>query len=90
MTAQFESLITLRPGTTSEFLPSLAQTWNANEDNSFWTFQSATGRDISRRRPDGRAAVKTSFERLFALGLAPSTVLGRFLDRPIRSMRKII
>src|SRR5262245_18222564 len=35
---QFETLITLKSGTTDQFAPLIAQSWESNEDASIWTF----------------------------------------------------
>jgi peptide/nickel transport system substrate-binding protein len=80
MTGPFESLIKLRPGTSSEFEPSLAESWTSNEDQSRWTFRLRPDLTFHNGSPVDAEAVRASFERLFALALAPSTVLGRFIE----------
>lgn len=75
----FEGLIRLAPGTTDEYVPLLAESWEANADKSAWTFRLRNGVTFHDGTPLDAFAARTSYERLFALGLAPSTVLGRFL-----------
>jgi peptide/nickel transport system substrate-binding protein len=75
----FEGLIRLRRGTTDDYEPVLAESWETSADESIWTFR--IREDV--RFQDGSIldafAARASFERVFALGLAPSTVLGRFI-----------
>jgi peptide/nickel transport system substrate-binding protein len=80
MTGVFEGLIKLRPGTASEFVPSLAESWESNEDQSVWTFHLRDGVTFQDGTPVDADAVRASFDRLFALALAPSSVLGRFIQ----------
>jgi peptide/nickel transport system substrate-binding protein len=68
----FEGLIRAKANTTDEFTPVLAESWEANADSSVWTFR-------LRDAPLDAPAARASFERLLTLGLAPSTVLGRFI-----------
>jgi peptide/nickel transport system substrate-binding protein len=78
----FEGLIRLKPGTTDEVVPVLAESWSANTDKSIWTFRLRNGVTFHDGTPLDAEAVRASFERLLGLGLAPSTVLGRFIDDP--------
>lgn len=80
MTGVFEGLIKLRPGTASEFEPSLADRWEANDDRSVWTFHLRPNLRFQDGTPVDANAVHASFERLFALALAPASVLGRFIQ----------
>jgi peptide/nickel transport system substrate-binding protein len=78
----FEGLIRLKPGTTDQYVPQLATAWEANADQSVWTFHLRAGVAFHDGAPFDAVAARASFERLLTLGLAPSTVLGRFLQRP--------
>ncbi len=80
MTGVFEGLIKLRRGATSEFEPSLAESWDSNDDLSVWTFHLRPGVQFHDGSPVDADAVHSSFERLFTLALAPSSVLGRFVQ----------
>jgi peptide/nickel transport system substrate-binding protein len=78
----FEGLIRLKPGTTDEIAPVLAESWSANTDQSVWSFQLRDGVTFHDGTPLDAEAARASFERLLTLGLAPSTVLGRFISDP--------
>jgi peptide/nickel transport system substrate-binding protein len=75
----FEGLIRLKPGTADEYEPVLAESWAVNANMSAWTFRLRDGVTFQDGTACDAFAAKASYERLFALGLAPSTVLGRFL-----------
>jgi peptide/nickel transport system substrate-binding protein len=75
----FEGLIRLKRGTTDEYEPVLAESWEASADESRWTFRLREGVRFQDGTQLDAFAARASFERLFALGLAPSTVLGRFI-----------
>jgi peptide/nickel transport system substrate-binding protein len=76
----FEGLIRLKPGTTDEYDPVLAESWEADAVKSTWTFRLREGVRFQDGSPLDAPAARASFERLFALGLASSTVLGRFIS----------
>jgi peptide/nickel transport system substrate-binding protein len=76
----FEGLIRLKPGTVDEVVPVLAESWWANTEKSIWTFQLRDGVTFHDRTPLDAEAARSSFERLLSLGLAPSTVLSRFIS----------
>ena len=78
----FEGLIRLRPGSADVYEPVLAESWSANRDRSIWTFRLRDGVTFHDGTPLDAEAARASFERLLRLGLAPSTVLGRFIADP--------
>jgi peptide/nickel transport system substrate-binding protein len=78
----FEGLIRLKAGTTDEYVPLLATSWQSNADKRVWTFHLRDGVTFQDGTPLDAAAARVSFERLLRLDLAPSTVLGRFLTDP--------
>jgi peptide/nickel transport system substrate-binding protein len=82
--APFEGLAQLRPGTSDTIVPVLAESWTANPDKSVWTFLLRPGVTFQDGTPLDAEAARASFERLLTLGLAPSTVLARFIDDPAR------
>ena len=49
ITQIFETLVALKPGTT-EPEPGLAESWEANDDGTVWTFKIRAGRQVPRRR----------------------------------------
>jgi peptide/nickel transport system substrate-binding protein len=75
----FEGLIRAKANTTDEFTPVLAETWEANADSSVWTFRLRDDVTFQDGTPLDAPVARASFERLLTLGLAPSTVLGRFI-----------
>jgi peptide/nickel transport system substrate-binding protein len=78
----FEGLIRLKPGSTDEYVPLLAESWTANDDRSIWTFRLRDGVTFHDGTTLDAESARSSFERLFSLGLAPSSVLGRFIADP--------
>ncbi len=80
----FEGLIQIQTGTADTIDPVLAESWTANADKSVWTFFLRPDVTFQDGTPLDAEAARASFERLLTLGLAPSTVLGRFIDDPAR------
>ena len=80
----FEGLIQVQTGTADTIDPVLAESWTANADKSIWTFFLRPDVTFQDGTPLDAEAARASFERLLTLGLAPSTVLGRFIDDPAR------
>jgi peptide/nickel transport system substrate-binding protein len=79
----YDMLIRYRGESTSEFEPMLAESWEANAENTSFTFKIKP----NARFHDGTAcdaeAVKASFTRFFELGLGPAdNVLKRFIASP--------
>ena len=79
----FEGLIQIH-GMADTIDPVLAESWTANADKSVWTFFLRPDVTFQDGTPLDAEAARASFERLLTLGLAPSTVLGRFIDDPAR------
>jgi peptide/nickel transport system substrate-binding protein len=82
MAGPFEGLIRLKPGTTKEYLPVIAESWEATADQSVWTFHLREGVTFQDGTPLDAEAARLSFARVLTLGLAPSSVLGRFITDP--------
>ncbi len=80
LTGIYESLIRQAPGDGVRLEPWLAESWEPNDDFSSWTFRLRDGVTFQDGSPLTAEAVRASFERLFALQLAPANVLGRFFD----------
>ncbi len=78
----YEGLLRLKAGTTDEYVPLLASSWEANADQSVWTFHLRQGVTFQDGSPFDALAARASYERLWRLGLAPAQVLGRFLTDP--------
>jgi peptide/nickel transport system substrate-binding protein len=77
---QFESLIEVQPGTPDQFIPLIAQSWEANADKSVWTFHLNDATTFQDGTPCDATAVQLSFERLLALELPPSSIIKRFIQ----------
>ena len=80
----FEGLIQIQTGTADTIDPVLAESWTANADKSVWTFFLRPDVTFQDGTPLDAEAARASFERLLTLGLAPSTVLARFIADPAR------
>lgn len=59
----FETLVTLAPGTTSDVVPALAASYEANEDATVWTFKLQEGVNFQDGTPFDAEAVKYNFDR---------------------------
>ncbi len=76
----YESLIRQQPGDGVQLAPWLAESWEANDDHSSWTFHLRDGITFQDGTPLTATAARDSFVRQMTLGLAPANVLGRFLS----------
>lgn len=76
----FEGLIRVKPGTADEFEPVLAESWETDTSASRWRFRLRDGVHFQDGTSLDAAAAEASFARLFALGFAPASVLGRFIE----------
>lgn len=78
----FEGLLSLAPGSREVYQPVLAESWIVSPDQRVWDFRIRPGVTFHDGTPLDAEAARASFERLLTLGLAPSSVLGRFLPDP--------
>ncbi|MEA2582915.1 MAG: peptide/nickel transport system substrate-binding protein [Thermomicrobiales bacterium] len=78
----YEPLIGLVGEKTDEYEGILAESWEANEDKSVWTFHLRDGVTFQDGTPLDAEAVRLSFERFLTLGLGPVNVLSRFVADP--------
>lgn len=78
----YESLIRQRPGEGVVLEPWLAESWEANNDQSSWTFHLRGGVLFQDGSPLTAEAAQASFLRQMKLNLAPANVLGRFFKTP--------
>ncbi|PSL38208.1 peptide/nickel transport system substrate-binding protein [Labedella gwakjiensis] len=74
-TALYERLVTVDPADTSTVLPGLAESWEANEDNTQFTFALDADAVFSDGSPVESTDVKWSFERLVNLQGSASFLL---------------
>ncbi|XVQ09615.1 ABC transporter substrate-binding protein [Spirillospora sp. CA-255316] len=59
----YETLVTLAPGTTSQVVPSLAESWSSNAESTTWTFKLRQGVKFHDGTGFDAAAVKYNFDR---------------------------
>jgi len=78
----YEQLIALKGETTDEYEGLIAERWEANDNQSVWTFHLRPGVTFHDGSPCDAEAVRVSFERLLTLGLAPGYEMARFLSDP--------
>src|SRR5688500_16280605 len=80
--AIYEGLVGLVGSATDEFEGLVAESWEANEDQSVWTFKIRPELTFQDGSPCDSAAVKASYERLLALGQGAVNVVSRFVSDP--------
>jgi peptide/nickel transport system substrate-binding protein len=78
----YEGLVGLVGSATDEFEGLVAESWEANEDQSVWTFKIRPGLTFHDGSPCDSAAVKASYERLLAMGRGAVNVVSRFVSDP--------
>jgi peptide/nickel transport system substrate-binding protein len=78
----YEGLVGLKGGATDEFEGLVAERWEANADQSVWTFTLRPGLAFQDGSPCDSAAVKASYERLLAMDRGAVNVFSRFISDP--------
>jgi peptide/nickel transport system substrate-binding protein len=78
----YEQLMRLKGSSTDEYEPLLAESWEANDDKSVWTFHLREGATFHDGSHCDAEADRLSFERLLTLGLGPYEVVHRFVSDP--------
>ncbi len=78
----YEMLLRLKGESTSEFAPMLAESWEASEDQSTYTFRLAPNVRFHDGAPCDAQAVKDSFARFLEMGQGPVNVIARFVTDP--------
>ncbi len=78
----YEMLVRFKGSETLEFEPMLAESWEASEDQTEWSFSIPEGVTFHDGTPCDAAAVVASFQRFHNLGLGPVGVLTRFVESP--------
>jgi len=78
----YEGLIGLKGGATDEYEGLIAESWEANDDASVWTFKIRPGVTFHNGDPCDAAAVKASYERLLAMNMGAVGVFSRFVSDP--------
>jgi peptide/nickel transport system substrate-binding protein len=78
----YEGLIGLKGGATDEYEGLIADSWEANADQSVWTFHLREGVTFQDGSPCDAEAVRASYERLLTLGKGAFNVVARFAPDP--------
>jgi peptide/nickel transport system substrate-binding protein len=78
----YEGLVGLKGGATDEFEGLVAESWEANEDQSVWTFKIRPGLTFQDGSACDSAAVKASYERMLGLNRGAVAVFSRFISDP--------
>ena len=75
----YEGLIILKDSETDQYDGVLAETWEANEDKSVWTFHLRDGVTFQDGSPCDAEAVRASYERLLTMQKGAYNVVARFV-----------
>ncbi|MGH2617381.1 MAG: ABC transporter substrate-binding protein [Thermomicrobiales bacterium] len=78
----YEGLVGLVGSATDEYEGLVAESWEANDDLSVWTFTIRPDLTFHDGSPCDSAAVKASFERLLAMNRGAVGVFSRFISDP--------
>ena len=78
----YEMLLILKGDSTDEFDPMLAESWEASEDQSTYTFKLYPDVTFHDGTPANAQAVKDSYTRWIELEGSPVNVITRFCDSP--------
>jgi peptide/nickel transport system substrate-binding protein len=78
----YEGLVGLKGAATDELEGLVAESWEANDDQSVWTFKIRPGLTFHDGSACDSAAVKASFERLLAMNRGAVGVVSRFVSDP--------
>jgi peptide/nickel transport system substrate-binding protein len=80
--AIYEGLVGLKGSATDEYEGLVAESWEANDDQSVWTFKIRPGLTFQDGSPCDSAAVKASYERMLAMNMGAVNVFSRFVSDP--------
>jgi peptide/nickel transport system substrate-binding protein len=80
--AVYEGLVGLVGSATDEFEGLVAESWEANDDQSVWTFTIRPGLTFQDASPCDSAAVKASYERMLGMNKGAVAVFSRFISDP--------
>jgi peptide/nickel transport system substrate-binding protein len=80
--AIYEGLVGLKGSATDEFEGLVAESWEANDDQSVWTFKIRSGLTFQDGSACDSAAVKASYERMLGMDRGAVAVFSRFISDP--------
>jgi len=78
----YEGLIGFKDGETDQYEGLIAERWEANADQSVWTFHLRPGVTFQDGSPCDAEAVRASYERLLTMGKGAFGVVARFAPDP--------
>lgn len=78
----YEGLVGLVGSATDEYEGLVAESWEANDDQSVWSFKIRPGLTFHDGSPCDSAAVKASFERMLGMNRGAVGVFSRFVSDP--------
>lgn len=78
----YEGLVGLVGSATDEYEGLVAESWEANDDQSVWTFKIRPGLTFHDGSPCDSAAVQASFERMLGMNRGAVGVFSRFVSDP--------
>jgi peptide/nickel transport system substrate-binding protein len=78
----YEGLVGLKGSATDEYEGQVAESWEANEDQSVWTFKLRPGLTFQDGSACDSAAVKASYERMLGMNRGAVAVFSRFVTDP--------
>lgn len=78
----YEGLVGLKGSSTDDLEGLVAESWEANDDLSVWTFKIRPGLTFQDGSVCDSAAVKASFERLLAMNRGAVAIVSRFVSDP--------
>src|SRR5215210_7464165 len=80
--AIYEGLVGLKGSATDDFEGLVAESWEANDDQSVWTFKIRPELTFQDGSPCDSAAVKASYERMLGINRGAVAVFSRFISDP--------
>jgi peptide/nickel transport system substrate-binding protein len=80
--AAYETLIALDGAATDKYVGVVAESWEANDDKSVWTFHIRQGMTFHDGTAIDAEAVRASFERFMTVGIGNSPSFTRFVPDP--------
>jgi peptide/nickel transport system substrate-binding protein len=78
----YDGLIALEGSATNEYKSLIAERWEANDDQSVWTFHLRPGVTFQDGSPCDAEAVRASYERLLTMQRGAFNVVARFVTDP--------
>lgn len=78
----YDALVGMKGSSTEDLEGLIAESWEANDNQSVWTFKIRPNVTFQDGTPVDSAAVKASYERLLAMDTGPVAIVSRFIATP--------